>query len=134
MYFINLLVMDQTEETIERLISSGRCACENSKDYVNQLKQLAAQEANKGKAKKRGRFFKALGDETRQRMLGLLLVREMCVCEIMTALDMTQPTASHHLKILEDAELVQSKRDGKWMFYDVKDKTRVTSLIKFATE
>jgi len=41
----------------------------------------------------------------------------MCVCEIMVSLDMTQPTASHHLNILENADLVKSKREGKWMFY-----------------
>jgi len=56
------------------------------KVYTEQLRQLAEQEADKVEAKKRGRFFKALGDETRQRMLRLLLVREMCVCELITAL------------------------------------------------
>jgi len=127
-------MMDQKEETLDRLVSSGRCSCENSKDYSEELRTLASQEADRGKAKKKGRFFKALGDETRQRMLGLLLVRDLCGCELITALDMTQPTTSHHLKILEDAELIQSKRDGKWIFYGVKDKNRVSSLMKLAVE
>jgi predicted transcriptional regulator len=43
---------------------------------------------------KRAKFFKALADATRLRTLRLLLVREMCVCEVMVALDLTQPTAS----------------------------------------
>jgi DNA-binding transcriptional ArsR family regulator len=58
----------------------------------------------------------------------LLLVREMCVCELIAALGMTQPTTSHLIKILDDADIIQSKRDGKSIFYGVKDKNRVSSL------
>ena len=124
--------MDQKEESLERLISSGRCVCENVNEYAEQLKQLASEKADKGKAKKKGKFFKALGDETRQRILGLLLVRDLCVCELITALGMTQPTTSHHLKILENAELIQSRRDGKWIFYGIENKERISTLIKLA--
>jgi ArsR family transcriptional regulator, arsenate/arsenite/antimonite-responsive transcriptional repressor len=126
--------MDQTDETLERLMSSGRCTCENSKEYAEQLRQLAVTEVDRDTAKKRGRFYKALGDETRQRILGVLLARELCVCELIAALGMTQPTTSHHLKILEDAGLIRSKRDGRWIFYGVKDKTRVSSLLTLAIE
>jgi hypothetical protein len=76
--------MTRTEDTLERLVSCGKCSCTNVKEYAEQLIQLAKQNANREDAKKRGRFFKALGDETRQRMLNLLYVRELCVCEIMT--------------------------------------------------
>jgi len=132
MCFLKVVMMDQMEESLERLISSGRCAYENAREYAEQLRQLAEKEADRGKAKKRGRFFKALGDETRQRMLGLLLTRDMCVCELITALSMTQPTTSHHLKILEDADLVQSKREGKWIFYGVRDKQRISLLLNLS--
>jgi hypothetical protein len=92
--------MTKAEETLERLASCGKCSCLNVKDYAEQLRRLAEQKADRGHAKKRGRFYKALGDETRQRVLSLLMEREMCICELMTALKMTQPTTSHHLKIL----------------------------------
>jgi len=126
--------MTKTETTLERLASCGKCSCPNVEDYVGQLKQLAEQKANREVAKRRGRFFKALGDETRQRMLGLLRDREMCVCELMTALGMTQPTTSHHLKILEDAEFIRGNKEGKWVFYSVKDKQMLSTLIEAASE
>ena len=125
-------MMAKTEEALERLVSSGRCNCLNVKEYTEQLRLLAKQEADKVEAKKRGRFFKALGDQTRQRVLGLLSIREMCVCELMTALNMTQPTTSHHLSILEDSGLVESRKEGRWVFYGITDKQKVSSLLKMA--
>ncbi len=121
--------MAKTDESLKRLVSSGKCSCINVKEYTEQLRSLAKEEADPREAKKRGKFFKALGDETRQRMLGLLSSREMCVCELITALNMTQPTTSHHLKILEDANLVSSRKEGKWVFYSLVDKPLVEKLL-----
>lgn len=58
-----------------------------------------------------------------------LNIREMRVCEIMVALDLTQPIASHHLGILETVELVKDRREGKWVFYSLKNK-RIMKLMK----
>lgn len=62
-------------------------------------------------------LFKALADETRLSILALLWDGEKCVCEIMTALPISQPAVSHHLKILRQAGLVKDERRGKWIFY-----------------
>jgi len=75
------------------------------------------------------RLFKALADKTRLKILMLLDIREMCVCEIMVALNLTQPTASHHLGILESVGLVKDRREGKWVFYSLKNK-RIMKLMK----
>ena len=61
--------------------------------------------------------FKALADQTRLRILGLLLTGEVCVCDIHESLKIPQPKASRHLAYLRRAGLVQTRRDGLWIHY-----------------
>jgi ArsR family transcriptional regulator len=63
------------------------------------------------------RTLKALGDETRLRILALLNEGELCVCDIMAALSLPQSTASRHLAYLRNAGWVRGTRRGKWMYY-----------------
>ena len=63
--------------------------------------------------------FKALSDETRLRILNLLLERECCVCEVMQVLDISQPRASRNLNALYDAGLLKLRRQGLWALYSV---------------
>lgn len=63
--------------------------------------------------------FKALSDETRLRILNLLLERECCVCEVMQALEISQTRASRNLAILYDADLVRLRREGVWAYYSI---------------
>ena len=72
--------------------------------------------------------FSALGDATRLRMLKLMADEELCSCEVMAALELTQPTTSHHLSILERAGLLTSKKNGKWVFYKITN-AKVQNLI-----
>ncbi len=65
------------------------------------------------------RVFKALSDETRIRMLKLLSEGELCVCEIMQALDISQSRASRNLGILKEAGLLVDRRDGQWVHYSL---------------
>lgn len=78
---------------------------------------------------------KALSDETRIRILKLLLEKECCVCEVMQALDISQSRASRNLGILQDAGFLRARRDGAWIVYSV-DKEGMqeylTDLIKAA--
>jgi len=69
------------------------------------------------------RAIKALSDETRLRILRVLMERECCVCEIMQALDISQSRASRNLGILENAGFVKSKREELWAvhFIDVQN-------------
>jgi ArsR family transcriptional regulator len=70
------------------------------------------------------KIFKGLADPTRLRIVSLLLRRDLCVCELMFILKMEQSRISHQLRILRDADLVEDKREGKWMTYRVSDKAR----------
>lgn len=67
------------------------------------------------------RVMKALSDANRVKMMKLLQHRPLCVCEIKEALGVAQSTASKHLKILEDAGLVRSFKDGLWVNYSLSD-------------
>ena len=67
--------------------------------------------------KKIAQKFKALSDETRLRILALLSVDEMCVCDLMAILDLPQSTVSRHLAYLRNAGWVEDRRQGVWMYY-----------------
>ncbi len=66
-------------------------------------------------------IFKALSDETRLRILRLLESGELCVCEIVSALDMIQPKVSFHLGVLKEAGLIKDRKQGKWIHYKIDD-------------
>ena len=63
------------------------------------------------------RLFKALGDETRLRIVALLSHGDLCVCHIHEALGLSQPNVSRHLAVLRAAGIVDDRRDGKWVYY-----------------
>ncbi len=65
------------------------------------------------------RFFQALGDPTRLRLLNLMGDREICVCYFVEILDSPQPKISRHLAYLRSAGIVAARREGKWMHYRI---------------
>ncbi len=67
------------------------------------------------------RAFRALGDETRIRIVALLAHGELCVCHLESALGISQPNCSRQLGILKSAGIVDSRRDGTWVYYRITD-------------
>src|SRR5271165_4040956 len=65
------------------------------------------------------RFFQALGDNTRLRLLNLMGDKEICVCYFVEILGQPQPKISRHLAYLRNAGIVTARRDGKWMHYRI---------------
>lgn len=63
------------------------------------------------------RVLKALSDPNRMRIMKMLQRREMCVCELAEALGISQPSVSRHMRILSEADLVRSRREGVWIHY-----------------
>jgi ArsR family transcriptional regulator, arsenate/arsenite/antimonite-responsive transcriptional repressor len=108
--------MTFTEDRLRRLVDSGlRGSCRPS-ERISQLKKRVRQVDDLTLRRLETAFF-GLADGTRLKILKLLGEEELCACEVMAALELTQPTTSHHLGILERSGLVASRREGKWIFY-----------------
>lgn len=69
--------------------------------------------------KKTAIIFKAFCDENRIRILKLLKTGEKCACKLLEEIDVTQPTLSHHMKILCDSGIVLGRKEGKWTHYSI---------------
>jgi len=76
----------------------------------------------------KARVFKVLGDANRLKIVELLKGGEFCQCEIIPVLEQAQPTVSRHLRLLEEAGIIQSRRDGNRNLYQVTDE-RVFEII-----
>ncbi|WP_333871590.1 metalloregulator ArsR/SmtB family transcription factor [Desulforamulus putei] len=89
------------------------------------------------------KFYKALGDVNRLNILRMLSGQELSVCEIMQGLNLSQPAVSHHLKILRQADLVESVKHGKLVLYTLNScglkqinqlvDNHLKNLLRFAT-
>ncbi|RJQ53334.1 MAG: ArsR family transcriptional regulator [Nitrospiraceae bacterium] len=65
--------------------------------------------------------FKALSDETRLKMLKVFQKGEICVCDLVSVLDTSQPRISFHLNVLKEAGLIKDRKQGKWVHYSIDD-------------
>ena len=85
---------------------------------------LSTAPLNEAQAADLAKIFKALGDPVRLRLMSMIASRgeggEVCVCELTPAFDLSQPTISHHLKVLRQAGIVDSERQGLWAYYFVR--------------
>lgn len=82
-------------------------------------------------------IYKALGDETRLRLVRLLLNarKELCCCEFVDALEVSQYNVSRHLKILEKAGLIESRKEGRWVYFNVSaDKSPLKRFVLKSVE
>jgi len=68
-------------------------------------------------------LFKALSDTNRLMIIDMLSCGELCACKILERFNITQPTLSHHMKVLCDCGLVNGRKEGKWMYYSLNKNT-----------
>lgn len=78
--------------------------------------------------KKTAIIFKAFCDENRIKILKLLVTGEKCACKLLEEINVTQPTLSHHMKILCDSGVVTGRKDGKWTYYSISNDGAVYAL------
>ncbi|MEU6351242.1 metalloregulator ArsR/SmtB family transcription factor [Streptomyces sp. NPDC047072] len=92
-----------------------------SKQELKILDQGTSAPLGKDQAADLAKIFKALGDPVRLRLMSMIASRgqggEVCVCELTPAFDLSQPTISHHLKLLRQAGLIDCERRGTWVYY-----------------
>jgi ArsR family transcriptional regulator len=81
-------------------------------------------------------LLKALADPVRLRLMSMVLSHEggeACVCDLLPAFDLSQPTISHHLKVLHEAGLVNREKRGVWVYYQARPEAMDAMLNLFAT-
>ena len=89
-------------------------------DYIKELEKSRDEILSRKNFKENFISHKALGHESRFLIYNLIKKKEMCICELSTILDLTQPTISHHVKILEQAGLIEGVKSGKFIHYQIK--------------
>ncbi|MBS7651665.1 MAG: metalloregulator ArsR/SmtB family transcription factor [Candidatus Bathyarchaeia archaeon] len=108
------------DEQLKRLVESGLLDIKDLDEYKERLRELKDDVFSiKEKVRNVSRVFKALSHPTRIKILSLLNIYDLCVCEIVMILNISQSNISHHLNILENAGLIEKRRKGKWTFYSV---------------
>lgn len=95
--------------------------CEEVAVHEELLRKVTAEMPKEEELYDLAELFKVFGDSTRIRILFVLFEAEVCVCDLAQALHMTQSAVSHQLKILKQAKLVTSRREGKSVFYSLAD-------------
>lgn len=110
-------------------MENDRCDCNAiDESVVNDIKENMLCEND---VENLSNLFKILGDSTRARIVLALDKREVCVCDIAVALNMTKSAVSHQLAVLKANNIVKSRRDGKHIFYSFDDE-HITTIIEIA--
>lgn len=99
--------------------SIAKCAPDECRHIARQSRATHTVLADERQLKGRALLFQALGNETRLKILGLLSVRELCACDIVETLGAAATTTAFHLRILEDAGLIISRKSGKFTLYQI---------------
>ncbi|MCD6126583.1 MAG: helix-turn-helix transcriptional regulator [Thaumarchaeota archaeon] len=119
-------------ERIMRLMEFRNIRDKSVEQYVKELLSLSKNIAvEEEKLRRASKIFEALSDFENLKILMLLKKeKEMCVCELMMALNMKQPAVSYHLRLLRERRLVKSIRRGKWIFYSIADRKLLRAIEK----
>ena len=128
LYFLLFIQLDDMKSSIELKQLNTLAECkgidENISQVVEDLRRLKKNIEGKKRFKDLVLVHKALSDKNRLLIFEMLLEKEeMCICEFSIALGKTQPTISHHIQKLEDADLIEGIKSGKFIHYRLKKKS-----------
>lgn len=123
----------QVSPPVQKLVRLGVCSTSDIKEAISIADELSTPEAQR-RIRETERLFGVVGEANRIKILLLLSRREMCVCELESALKLPQPTISHHLTVLEQSRLVERTKRGRFVFYNLKETTLVNLVKKMIFE
>ena len=106
---------------MEEMAPDKECLCEQTELHMDAITHARNALSDPYTVDALSELFKVLGDPTRIRILQVLHDSRLCVCDIAETLQMTQSAISHQLRVLKQARLVRSRRDGKTVFYSLDD-------------
>ena len=121
--------MRAPETKIAKILETHFCDITDTEEYESKLRKNVVEHFNDLKLDELSDCYKALGDDKRLGIMRLLGFREMCVCELTSALGISQPNLSHHIRKLENVGLVRSERRGKWVYYSLVDESILEKLL-----
>ena len=104
---------------VRDLLETHLCDVDDTELHESSLKVLTRKFFESFDLESEARIFNALAKEHRLKILNLLTIREMCVCELAAALDLSQPNITYHMKKLENVGLVEHNKRGKWVYYSL---------------
>jgi ArsR family transcriptional regulator len=108
----------KNSSSVQRLIELNICQPSDIKRAKAEAERLATPEFSL-KLRRAEKLLGAVGEANRMKILLLLSEKEMCVCELESALELPQPTISHHLAVLEQADLLRRRKKGRFVFYEI---------------
>jgi len=100
-----------------------------NEDQIKQLKKITSEIPSDDILIQNADTIKALADPTRLKILHLLKYGELCVCEIIIAMEKPQPTISHHLNILKKAGFLKWRKEGVWVHYSLSN-PEITNILE----
>lgn len=109
------------------MVESGVCSISDIKEAISSAEKLSTPNAQR-KIREVERLFSIVGETNRIKILLLVSKREMCVCELESALKLPQPTISHHLMLLEQSGLLERNKRGRFVFYKLNESPLVDLL------
>ncbi|MBM3163407.1 MAG: helix-turn-helix transcriptional regulator [Chlorobi bacterium] len=111
----------------------GHDRCEEQCVHTDVVESVRREMLGSVSADELAQLFKVLGDNTRIRILDALYRSELCVCDITALLGMNQSAVSHQLRVLRDARIVKSRKQGKNVLYSLDDE-HVSGLVRMGSE
>ena len=114
-------------------MEENELVCAEKCFHANKIKEAKLKEPTRKEIFKLSNMFKLFADDTRLRIICILIKEELCVCDLCEALQLNQSTVSHQLQLLRNSNLVKYRREGKQIFYSLQDE-HVERIISQALE